>query len=73
MIKFPKDAQETLELARKEFRKNIDDNAWYIWRRDPYANNCLDCLILDGQWFMGKNLPPCPVHLGCLCRVERVK
>lgn len=47
---------------------------WKKWiHRNLSNNHCLECLMLDGCWFLKEKTPKCPHHDFCHCVLEDIQ
>ena len=54
-------------------QKSDDKLQWVKWVHEPAGIfHCLECLQLDGCWFVWDNAPLCPQHEKCHCRLEAI-
>ena len=54
-------------------QKSDDTLQWVKWLHEPAGIfHCLECLQLDGCWFVWDNAPPCPQREKCHCRLEAI-
>ena len=54
-------------------QKSDDTLQWVKWVHEPAGIfHCLECLQLDGCWFVWDNAPLCPQHEKCHCRLEAI-
>ena len=54
-------------------RKDLWENAWVKWvHHSEGIIHCIECLQLDGCFFLFVNAPACPQHEKCHCTLEAI-